>query len=551
MSDLNQQKQLAYTLYNQQKFAKASDKLDKLCKKDKSDPLLWFTAAMANGNTGRFHEAIDKFKQVLKLDPDNLDASVNLAMAAIEIKNFKLAVKYLQLAITHAPAEAMLHFNLGSALDEIGKYDAAIHHLLQALSFAPELFQVYNNLGLAYQHNGNYPEAIECFEKYSAYTPQDATAYNNLGIIYDTLSNYDAAETCFKKAIELEPGFVEAYRNYAYLSLNKGDTQTACSLYKKTIELKPDHYMAMYEYTLVADKNDTDSILKTMLSHVIKKTLPDESRINLCFGIGKLYNDRGEYKNAFDYFKLGHKLKHKTINYKIDNIRTEFQIIKQTYTQKYIAENISTGSDSEVPIFIIGMPRSGTSLVEQILSSHSDVYGTGEFPLFHDLLENRFGTSNWGELQPHLTAMSEQVQRELADSYLEKLMAKRMGNTRYITDKLPHNFLYTGLIKTLFPRARIIHCQRNPVDTCVSIYTTNFTALHSYAHNQQELGQYYNLYLDLMAHWRSVLPASALFEINYEALIANQEQETRKLLEYCQLEWQASCLQFDKTGALL
>ena len=547
MPDLQQLKKIAYSLYAQEDYAKAKTKLDKLCKKDKSDEMLWYTAAMASGNVGKFHDAIEKFKVVLRINPDNIDAMMRLAIAAIQIHQFDTAADYFRRVLNKQPDNPEIHFHLGSVLDETGDFEGAIHHLKQAITIAPDFIQVYNNLGLAYQHNNDYPQALNVFQKYISLNPGDPAAYNNLGIVHEKMSNFENAKQCFQNALDMNPDFADANRNLATLHMALGEFDTARKLLKRAVASKPDFYQAMLEYTQIADENDSDFFLDTMLSHIKRKNVPDSEKIILGFALGKVFNDLADYENAFKYYNQANKLKRKSYSYSTDETTSDFNILKSVFNKDYITKKIPHAVNNKTPIFILGMPRSGTSLVEQILSSHDKVSGAGELPIFNNLLEQHFHTNNWLKLENSLLHLSEELQQQLAREYVDTLQSHNKSNRDFVTDKLPHNFLYIGLIKALLPDAKIIHCRRNPVDTCVSIYTTDFTALHKYAYSQVELAEYYNMYMDLMQHWRDVLPPASIYEIDYETLVSDQQTQTEKLLEYCDLEWQDSCLTFNKT----
>jgi len=268
-----------------------------------------------------------------------------------------------------------------------------------------------------------------------------------------------------------------------------------------------------------------------------------EGRSRLGFALGKAYEDLADDQKAFSFITEANRLKRSTYTYSTSDDAAFFSRIAASFDASLFTGLAHAGCVDERSVFIVGMPRSGTSLVEQILSSHPQVFGAGELTdlgrVIETLCQDRGGyPAAVSRLQPGDLAVSGQA-------YVDQVR-ERAPDARRIIDKMPQNFLYVGMIRLLLPNARVIHCQREPMDTCFSIFKHGFLNLHSYAYDQQELGSYYWLYQQLMAHWRDVLPGF-MYELNYEALVANQELETHRLLEYCGLSWDDACLSFHKT----
>ncbi|MEJ2452406.1 MAG: sulfotransferase [Gammaproteobacteria bacterium] len=270
--------------------------------------------------------------------------------------------------------------------------------------------------------------------------------------------------------------------------------------------------------------------------------------MELAFALGKVYADLKLDAQSFEYYRQGNALKRATLDYSIGQDRELFAAIKQTVTSEFLQRHAGTGCDDATPIFIIGMPRSGTTLTEQILASHSQVHGAGELNELKFLIE-RACESHTQEFPQGLLGLNKTELSAIASTYLERLHAYAPGAPR-ITDKMPHNFLYLGLIHLLFPKAKIIHCLRNPMDNALSIYRALFARSHAYAYDLEELGQYYHLYQDLMAHWRELMPGG-FYELRYEDLVSDQETQTRRLLDYCELPWEDACLEFYQTSRVV
>jgi tetratricopeptide (TPR) repeat protein len=323
----------------------------------------------------------------------------------------------------------------------------------------------------------------------------------------------------------------------------------AINCFEKALQIKPNLMLALLN--LVTSErlsyNDSMGLLKMAKSFIA----PDISKNDLLlvyFAMGKLCEKLGMFQESFEYYRFGNKLKRDQFEFNIDsNVDYVLRIIK-TFSADFIKQRKSWGSNSEMPIFIFGMPRSGTTLVEQIIASHPRVYGGGESLFFHQMDQNLHTVLKLNELYPEcLNLINDQAICAIAELYLKKTreVIGRSADYTRITDKNPFNFYHLGLISLLFPKANFIHCQRHPLDTCISIYFNNFSTGNQFAYDLSELGQYYREYLRLMNHWREVLPIR-IFELKYEDIIQQQELVSRKLIEFCGLEWDSVCLDFYK-----
>jgi hypothetical protein len=292
---------------------------------------------------------------------------------------------------------------------------------------------------------------------------------------------------------------------------------------------------------------EIDSVVQTMEAlYKDKVSTSDADQIDLGFALGKIYEDLGDYNKSFKFISEANQLKRKSYEYSIQDDRVYFQRIKKVFSPDFLASHAGSGNKDRTPIFIVGMPRSGTTLVEQILASHPMVFGAGELTVLVELAENVCRKGGTRTKYPEcLSGFDADAFAEMGTDYLERVREFSQDAT-YITDKLPHNFLYVGLIKLILPNAKIIHCSRNPMDNCLSIFKTEFAVEHKYAYDMVELGGYYNLNSDLMAYWNKVLPGF-MYRLVYEDLVSDQQRQTRELLQFCSLPWDEACLNFDKT----
>jgi hypothetical protein len=270
-------------------------------------------------------------------------------------------------------------------------------------------------------------------------------------------------------------------------------------------------------------------------------------RTHLCFGLGKAFEDMREYAQAFDYFTTGNRLRRERLNYSREESTELFAELKRSFSAEFVARHRSAGHEDETPVFILGMPRSGTTLVEQILAAHPEVCAAGEFTLFGRIVDRLRSAGGAKRLSERMPLIDDATITGVGERYIERLRVYS-DRARFITDKLPGNFLMIGLIHLAMPKAKIIHVRRSPEDTCLSIFKSYFAnETLRYAYDMADIGHYYTLYLDLMAHWNTVLPG-VVQEVSYEALVGNFDTEAHRLLSLVGLEWNDSVRQFHKAS---
>jgi len=277
-----------------------------------------------------------------------------------------------------------------------------------------------------------------------------------------------------------------------------------------------------------------------------KEKIPEADRIDLGFALGRIFEKTGNYEKSFNFILEANTLKRGAYNYSSQTDQALFERVKTTFSLEFFKVRQSFGDQNTTPIFIVGMPRSGTTLTEQILATHPQVFGAGELEILPNLVDRVCAERSAAWPQECVPKLDQNTLTQMGTEYLETLR-KFSSDACYITDKLPYNFLHVGLIKIILPRAKVIHCQRNPMDTCFSIFKTEFAGLHEYAYDMAELGRYYKLYLDLMSHWEKVLPGF-MYTLQYEEIVSDQKSQTKKLLDFCALPWDDACLNFHKTA---
>jgi len=534
--------------------------------------------ARQHHQAGRLKEAERLYRQILEVQPANVDALHLLGVVALQCGHAAGAVELIGKAIALNPHQADFFDHLGAALLALGRWDEAVANLREAIRLNPDYAEAHNNLGCALEPLGRLDEAADCYRRALALKPRYPDAQNNLGNIlrkqgrlseavelyqaalktdpgnaaaWNSLGNarreqgnLEDARACFQRALEINPRYADAHNNLGFLldALGRFEEATAC--YRQAIAINPAHakaYMNLGRLKRYGDA-DRDEIAR-MEQLLAEGRLLRESRVDLHFALGKIYDDCGQWRRAFEHYEQANRLV--DVRFDEDGFVAYVDQMIAAYSGPWLAEKSQIGRESELPVFIVGMPRSGTSLIEQILSAHPAVFGAGE--LSHIAKLSSDVASELGSTQPYPSCIGEitpDTAARLADRYLDVIRGLG-GEANRITDKMPTNFLHLGLIALLFPRAKIIHCRRHPLDTCLSCYFQDFVYRAGYAYDLRLLGVYYRQYARLMDHWLSVLPMR-IFELDYEDLTGRQEELTRRLVEYCGLDWDARCLRFQE-----
>ena len=489
---------------------------------------------------GRHEEAIERYKQALVIKPDHHKAHNNRGNALRNLGRQEDAVTHYGQALAIRPNYAEAHYNLGNALQELGRHEEAIACYERAVSIRRDFAEAYNNLGNALHNLGRHAEAMAHIEQALALEPELAEAHSNRGNVLQELSRHDEAIASYEQALTLKPDFAEAHYNLGISLQDLGRQEDAIASYERALALKPDHAEARRSLTLIKPSPDQVPLLEQRLTD---PSTSEEDAIHIHFALGDLLDQANSYTDAFEHFQKANTLKRNTINYDIRGHTAFVDRLIKTYTKSFFETNTARGSDSELPVFIVGLPRSGTTLVEQIVSSHPQVFGAGELGSLMSIEEGIAKEIETSRPYPEgISSCKDSVAAEFSTRYLRELREYSRAAIR-ISDKMPSNFLRIGLIKTLLPKARIIHCKRNALDTCTSIFLNYLVKGHDYSFDLEELGEYYLDYERLMRHWRGVL-ADEIFEVQYEELVTDQEPVSRQLIEHVGLEWDDACLDF-------
>ena len=490
-------------------------------------------------NNGKIQEAINTIKALNESYP-NVPLLFNLLGACYQsLDNLDAAMQMFQTATKLKPDYAEAFFNQGVVFKHLNKLDESIKAYKKTISLNPNYPDAHNNLGNLYKEIGNRDDAIESYEWAIAYRADFEIAHLNLGVLYSEFDQ-EVAIKHYQKAIAIKPSYSEAHYNLGSTLRHLGRKADSIKSYEKAIEFSPHYIDAHKNLSAMKEYKKDDPQISQMKSILSNKNLAESDQVSLNFALSKVYEDLNNQNDFFKFLHEGNKLRKKELNYSFDDDYEMISKIREVFMPPYTKTKKISYKTSEIkPIFIVGMPRSGTSLVEQIISSHHSVYGAGELEF---LAQN-----SYKELKKHYAStnnvFSEKSFLYIRERYLESLSNLNVSES-IITDKMPLNFRFIGFILSAFPDAKIVHLNRDARATCWSIYKYYFKSDgNGYSYNLQDLVSYYCLYDELMKFWHKLYP-NQIYDISYEDLTTNQENETRNLLEYCGLDWDDNCINF-------
>ena len=463
----------------------------------------------------------------------NLYKSKNLLKA--ELLSNKLIKTY--------PKVIFLYNILGLILTDLKKVDEAIKCYEKGIEIDPKYIMLYNNLGNIYSSKEIYDKAENYFKKAISINDRAPEPQNNLGNLYLKLNKHHESIKYFKKAINIKANFFIAHYNLGIVYKSIGKFDESKKYLQKAINLSPYFFAAHRALSQITKYKKDDKHFILLQKIYNDKKIENLQKTELAFALGKAFADIKDFKNAFKCYDNGNTLRRKNIDFSIQKETKTFNNIKEIFSKIDFIKMADMGIKNVSPIFILGMPRSGTTLVEQIISSHPDVYGGDELDFLPDLIEKYFCDNKNQNLLKDLSFYEKTFFKNVANEYINKLN-KISNNSERSSDKLPVNFKWIGFIKILFPDAKVIHCVRNSKDNCLSIFTNYFiNPKLNFAYNQLELSSYYNLYKDLMFFWKSKL-TNFIYDVEYENLVSKPKIEIRNLLEKCNLKFNNKCMEF-------
>jgi len=505
-----------------------------------------FDEALGLHVAGFLDRAIARYERVLLLEPEHAEAHNNLAAALAAQGRLDDAIAHYKQAILCKTDYVEAHSNLGGAFAAQGKLDDSIAAYKRALAINPRDAGVHYNLALALTARNRVDEAIAQYQAAIALNPNCAEAHNNLANLLGARNRPDDAMVHYARAVAIDPGNAEAHSNLGNALRDLGRFEAALSHYNRAIAIRPLFPEAHYHRAGVKRFHPDDADLAALEAMAQRSDLPSSKALYVHFASAKAHEDCGNYGRAFKHMRIGNALKRAQIPYDEAAVADLFGRIPAAFDKRIFDRFRGTGDPSAAPVFVVGMPRSGGTLVEQILAGHPQILALGE----RMDLERAFGAIAGTPFPECVASFDTATLRQIGRDYLARLPAVTNGKLRFV-DKLPCNFLYIGLIRLILPNARIIHTVRDPVDTCVSCYSQLFTTGQHFSYELGELGRYYRRYRKLMDRWHAVLPAGTILDVAYENVVDDIEREARRMVAFCGLPWDDRCLHFQRAGRFI
>ncbi len=490
--------------------------------------------------------AANWYRRALAVNPNYLDALSNLGAALVEVGKADDAVPYLELALSIVPNYPEALCNLGLARLKQEQIEQAVVLLERSLQIKKDYPEALIGLARARYEQVQLPEAEALLRRVLADAPNNTDAWCQLAAICIEQGYSTEAESCYQKALVINPSFADGLAGLGNLKLEQGKIDEAVKLFEEAIAIAPDNLGARFHLTQakkVKFEDENFASLEALVPGL--DSMADEKKISLHYALGKSYDDLKQYDKGFPHYMEGARIKRQKLHYdaQVDAARTQYII--DVFDRNYFASLHGAGDSSDVPVFVLGMPRSGTTLTEQIIASHPLVHGSGELRDLMEVVQQPIIGTEFRPFPESLNGLNRAILTRWGQDYVARLR-NRAPAAKRITDKMPANYAAMGLIPLLIPNAKIIHVKRSPVDTCVSCFTRLFNRHQDATYDLAELGQHYVNYARLMAHWRKVLPKDAFIEVQYEDIVADMEGQARRLIEYCDLEWDDACLAFHK-----
>jgi tetratricopeptide (TPR) repeat protein len=483
---------------------------------------------------GRLEESIAPLRQAIAANPHDHSMHHDLGVTFVRCQRHDEAVPCLQQAAALKPDHAPSHFTLGMAFQALGRDADAVAAYARAVALAPKLAEAHARMGFLLHGMQRFAESRECYRRGAAAAPGKTVGRLCEAKLLAADERFAEANAVLRRILAREPRDLEALTLLARNLSILGDLEAAEALYEQALALDPVLIGAVTGLIMIRKMAEKDRPLIARIErHLREDRLGPPHRVGLHLALGKALDDLAEYESAIRHYDAANDIRAQLASFDRSALDRLVETAETQCARDFLASRAGFGSDDETPIFVIGMPRSGTTLVEQIASSHPLVCGAGELPFWMERsgIFDRLGYQG----------LEREAIDRLADEYRAALRRAAPAAAR-ITDKMPFNFLWLGLIHLVFPKARFIHCRRHPVDTCLSIYFSPFEAKARFASTREDLVFYYRGYERLMAHWRAIMPPDRFIEIDYEALTADPEPHIRRLIAFCGLEWDEACL---------
>jgi len=493
--------------------------------------------------TGRLQEAESLYRQVLAAKAGHSAAAHFLGLLLHQTGRSAEGLVLLEQSLRAEPRNPDFLNNYGTVLRDAGRAVAAADQFRKAVAAKADHAAARENLGSTLRQIGHFDAAEEVFRATIGRNPFQMRARAGLAETQQEAGRLDDALATFREALTIRPKDADLNHGYGVGLMEKGRLAEAAEHFRTALAAEPTQAKSWMMLSQVKPQREPDGELAAMETQHAKAPADSPARMQLSFGLGKLHDDLKIYDKAFDYFAEGNAIRRKGIAYDGARTRAEFEAMKATFTKEFFEIHKPSTIEDDAPIFVVGMPRSGTTLVEQIIASHPQVFGAGELTILKTAVGKGFPLDMKGGFPAGIADMPGKAFADAGHDYLDMLHARYPG-FKHITDKMPGNFLLVGFLHLMLPKARIVHCSRNAVATCLSIFKSHFRGDgHLYGYDLTELADFHNLYVDMMAHWHAVLPG-VVHDVRYEDFVADQEGQSRALIDYLGLPWSEAVLSF-------
>ena len=534
-----------------------------------------FAQAAKDYKKNNFKSAEKLYKEILKKNPNHFDSIVLLGTLLAQSGKLEKAKQFFQKAIKINPNSSNVNYNLGLAFKELGEYKKAVSHYEKAIKIKPEYFIAHNNLGIIFYKLGEFQKAISCYEQAIQINPDFVNGHFGLGNVFEELSENEKAKSCYERAIQINPDFVNGHFGLGNVLEELGEYQKAIDCYKKAIQIQPNHVEAYNNLALVfkglgeyqkaiacyedAIKCQSENLVSIYLLSELKKEVLDLNlkkkiiniinkenctKKNYAYGnflLSKYELEIGNYekefsyllKTHFHYLDLRRSFFNKEVDYWLNRLPKEKELVNFKKSSKSFQE------DNKIkPIFIVGIPRCGSTLVEKVIASSTKYIPIGEETnIFRDFVKQMINQNSFSNLDIR------DVQSKIIKKFKQKGLIQESSNYIF-TDKSLDNFFYIGLINKIFPNAKVINCKRNSLSLTMSIFKNIYKDI-PWGHNLEHIFKYINIYNQMIDNYKIFFP-NFIYNLQYEAFVNNPEIESKKLLEFCNLPWDKKCLEFYK-----
>ena len=534
-------------LYNTRRYAEAESRTRALLGKYPEFGFGWKLLGGALQMQGK--DALAASRKVVELLPGDAEAHFNLGNILKELGQLDAALASYRNAVVVKPDFALVYYSMGNMQQGLGQLDAAVFSYRRAIQIKTDFAEAHTSLGSVLKDLDQFEASVASYRRALELRQDDAEAHARLGLVLQKFGQLDAAEASFHNALEINEKCINALLGTSRSCVVKGEINKAEETIKKVLEIQPNNLKARLELASVKKSQAGDENLVALLA--VKEaaasnqvTLSNQMAIHLNFVLGKCFDDLSDHDQAFSHFMEGCKLKRSTYKYDPEKQTQFVDDVIRVFSQATIERLHGGGNPSSLPIFVLGMPRSGTTLIEQFIAGHPEVRSAGELPNM-TMIAQRSSAESKARFPNNMLAINQADFGTWATDYVDGLQNRAPG-AKHIIDKTPTNFFFVGLINLMLPNAKIIHVNRNPIDTCLSCFMQLFNRGHEHTYDLSELGRYYADYSRLMTHWRGVLPAGSFLDVKYERIVADKVTEVRRIIDFCGLDWNDSCLDFHK-----